>query len=1269
MSEPDYDVFLSYHRPDGEAVKQIATRLQQAGLRCWLDVWCLVPGDNWQPEAEAALGQCGSCAVFFGPSGKGPWHHEEMRRALAHQVQDGSGHYRVIPVVLPGATPERTTIPGFLQERTRVDFTSLDDEDALHRLVCGIRGVRPELGPGAASFQGQCPYPGLAPFTEEQAQFFFGREAQVQWLLDKLKQGMQTETGVRFLAIVGASGSGKSSLTLAGLIPALRDTQSAGNDAWPVVVTRPGSRPLESMAIALACAPRISSAAGDALALSDQLAQDRRRLHFTIAQALHDGPTSQRAVILVDQFEEAFTQCDDEAQRRALVDNLLCAATVPGGKAIVVLTMRADFYGHCAAYSDLAAAVSDHQDLVPPLTEAQLREVIVRPAQLCGSEVENALVHALVEEMAGQTGALPLLQHALRELWYGQSRGRLSYEAYHALGGLRGALERRAEEIYSELPGDQQRLCQRLFVRLTQLGRGTEDTKRRVTAEELLAIGKDPRVVEQVLQRLAECRLVTMSGDGAPEAQRTVEVAHEALIRSWGRLRQWIDARRESLVLLEQLRNDAGRWQESGRDASFLYHGLLLEQGEGLAQDPEIDLGGLECEFLDASVGRLVEQLANAETARVAELSAELQPYIARARQYLEQVCQEHAAGSRQRLHAALALLPTDPGQLPFLRDRLLGAPLEQLLIIVPTLQEHSEELAAELWEEVGREASGQDRRLRAALALAVYDPPVNAAVEVRWLAQTNAAAGWLVDAVVMSPSHYTLLLDALRPIARLLLEPLAGVFRTEGDDRRRDWATSFLADYAADDPQFLGTVILDANARQFAVILERLRGKQDPATIPAKTELAKELDKEETEDDKETLAKRQANAAALLLQLQQEESAWPAFRHARDPRARSYLIHRAAKLNVAPQVLIARLRHEKDASARRALLLALGEFDRQQLPEQARQRLVLPLAKLYREHPDPGLHGAAEWLLCQWDQKQLLAEMRRSLQETEQQLRTRGAEDARRWYVTGQDHTMVVIDGGPFVMGSLESDPDRQSDEKVHQKRIDRQFAIGSAAVTQAEYRVFQQQSRHAQMDLVDHEDIVAVVRTHDSPITGVTWFEAAAYCNWLSEKEGISQDQWCYEPNSEGKYGPGMRPKKGYLSLTGYRLPSEAEWEYACRAGAVTRRFYGHSDELLPWYAWCIENAKSRTWPVGLLKPNDLGLFDMHGNVWTWCHDSYRSSWQEEVDTEDEKEVKSGEGRVLRGGSFLNNARNVRAACRYLNQPDYRSNYFGFRPARTYC
>ncbi len=205
----------------------------------------------------------------------------------------------------------------------------------------------------------------------------------------------------------------------------------------------------------------------------------------------------------------------------------------------------------------LAAAVSDHQDLVPPLDEAQLREAIARPAELCGAEFEPGLVGDLVHDMRGQTGALPLLQHTLHELWERRSGRRLTHAAYGELGRLDGALQRRAEEIYAGFSPAEQDLCRRIFLRLTQLGRGTEDTKRRVAARELLTAAADGNEIEKVLGRLAAERLVTMSGT-AGGGERTVEVAHEALIRSWGRLRQWIDSRRQLLLRRERLGEAAG---------------------------------------------------------------------------------------------------------------------------------------------------------------------------------------------------------------------------------------------------------------------------------------------------------------------------------------------------------------------------------------------------------------------------------------------------------------------------------------------------------------------------------------------------------------------------------------------------------------------------------------------------------------------------------------------------------------------------------------
>jgi eukaryotic-like serine/threonine-protein kinase len=192
----------------------------------------------------------------------------------------------------------------------------------------------------------------------------------------------------------------------------------------------------------------------------------------------------------------------------------------------------------------------------------------------------------------------------------------------------------------------------------------------------------------------------------------------------------------------------------------------------------------------------------------------------------------------------------------------------------------------------------------------------------------------------------------------------------------------------------------------------------------------------------------------------------------------------------------------------------------------------------------------------------------------------------------------MVLIPGPvEFQMGSPTSEPDRDRDETLHTRHIGRSFAIAAHHVTVEQFKRFNSKFTHNQMGRAPDPDC---------PIIGVTWYEAAEYCNWLSKQEGIPKTQWCYLPR-HGKYTVGMQLAPDYLKRAGYRLPTEAEWEYCCRAGAVTARHYGRSEELLPKYAWYLRNAKDRSWPVGSLKPNDLGLFDMHGSAWCWCSDGY--------------------------------------------------------------
>ena len=345
---------------------------------------------------------------------------------------------------------------------------------------------------------------------------------------------------------------------------------------------------------------------------------DETRLHLAVRMALGSDSEDRRLVIVVDQFEEVFTLQPNDAKsiqasrsfnelsqldpgvkhRKAFIDNLMYAATIAGGKTIVLLTMRADFYGKCASFSNLAAALSEHQDLVGPMTTAELREVIERPAQLVGLELERGLTEMLLRDMAYQPGALPLLQHALWELWQQRQGRRLTIAAYESIGGLEGALEKQANEVFETFTADEKEVCRRIFLRLTQPGEGSEDTKRRVAISQ---IGDSP-ATKAVIQRLMNVRLITAESLPNRPNEAFVEVSHEALIRNWPRLRNWVDEDREALRSQHRLTEAALEWQESKRDPSFLYQGARLANAEEWSRTPDSDLTPLESEFLAASL-------------------------------------------------------------------------------------------------------------------------------------------------------------------------------------------------------------------------------------------------------------------------------------------------------------------------------------------------------------------------------------------------------------------------------------------------------------------------------------------------------------------------------------------------------------------------------------------------------------------------------------------------------------------------------------------
>lgn len=461
--------------------------------------------------------------------------------------------------------------------------------------MCAIRRLEPGPGPGQATYQGRCPYRGLEAFHAEHQAFFFGRQALTEWLLNALRRPPGARQENRFLAIVGSSGSGKSSLALAGLLPVVARGELEGSAEWLRAICRPGADPLESLAVALVKAGVIESSSMAVRQLHEELCKDERTLHRTARLALHEAPPSRRLLLLLDQFEEVFTLCPDEALRHALIANLLYAAGVAGGQTLVVLTIRADFYGKCAAYPALAAALSEHQVLVGPLTDEELRQAIEKPALLTGCSFEPGLVDVLIDDVRHQAGALPLLQYALLELWKRRRGGRLTSTDYQEIGRLEGALDRRANEVLKEFTAAEKELCRRIFLRLTQPGEGTEDTKRRISLRELETAGGDVRIVEQVVQKLADERLITTEGE------EQVEVAHEALIRGWSALRQWIEVDRAGLRTHRRLGEAAREWQATGREESFLYEGARLAVAREWVAAHSADLNQGEREFLEAS--------------------------------------------------------------------------------------------------------------------------------------------------------------------------------------------------------------------------------------------------------------------------------------------------------------------------------------------------------------------------------------------------------------------------------------------------------------------------------------------------------------------------------------------------------------------------------------------------------------------------------------------------------------------------------------------
>lgn len=433
------------------------------------------------------------------------------------------------------------------------------------------------------------PYRGLEPFDEEHAPLFFGREESVVALVERLRVH-------RFVAVVGASGTGKSSLVRAGLLPALACGALPEADTWRRAIMVPGQDPLGSLRAALVeCGPR-----ADTQAALDRLPEDPAAVHAAACAILAGRPAGEQLLVVVDQFEEVFTLCRNDDARRMFVANLLEATRRFDARTVVVLTMRADFYPRAAGLPDLAAALSTSQFVVSPMDGEGLEQAIEQPARLAGLRFESGLVGRILTDVAGEPGALPLLQHALLEIYGRRTDNVMTRAAYDDVGRVSGAVARRAEMVWESLGDDERGVVRAILLRLTEPGVDTEDTRRRAPVSELVGELFTRGQVESVLRKLADARLVTTSAD-ASTGIPYVEVAHEALIRGWPRLASWIEDNRAGLLIHRRLTDAAVQWTEHDRHTDYLYRGNRLTEARewDAARHPDLNL--VEREFLQAS--------------------------------------------------------------------------------------------------------------------------------------------------------------------------------------------------------------------------------------------------------------------------------------------------------------------------------------------------------------------------------------------------------------------------------------------------------------------------------------------------------------------------------------------------------------------------------------------------------------------------------------------------------------------------------------------
>ena len=494
---------------------------------------------------------------------------------------------------LPDVRRQRADLPeavtSIIERATSKDPAARDASPG--DLAGALAAVLKHTTPAPPAVDARNPYKGLLPFREADARDFHGRHETIDRLLRRLGE---EGAAARFLAVVGPSGSGKSSVVTAGVVPAIRAGALRGSDRWFIAQIHPGASPFEELAAAL-----VRLAVAPPADLLDLL-EEAHGLRAAAEAVLPDDET--KLVLVIDQFEEIFTLVQDEEVRSRFLAAIADVASEPAARVRVLVTVRADFYDRPLAYAGIGDLLVDRTEALPPLSTAGLQRAVCEPAEAVGVPVEPALVAEIVADVAARPGALPLLQYALTELFDRRGGGPLTLETYRGIGGVSGALARRAEELYGRLDQPGKDATRQLFLRLFTLPEGGDEiTRRRVSRAELGSLEVDLTAMDRVIDAFGARRLLSFAHDPATRVP-TVEVAHEALFGEWSRLRGWIEAGREDVRMHRRLEVAAIEWEEAGRDPSFVLRGDRLARIEAWADSTALALTTGERGFLDAGL-------------------------------------------------------------------------------------------------------------------------------------------------------------------------------------------------------------------------------------------------------------------------------------------------------------------------------------------------------------------------------------------------------------------------------------------------------------------------------------------------------------------------------------------------------------------------------------------------------------------------------------------------------------------------------------------